>query len=203
MATVRLRQQSCLSYPEGSLARTGNLAVAGNRTSARIDRHPAARARRADTGRRARRGVSPAPSRSWVPGCGCWPPGPVTRTTRTTPSRWRSRRSAPRPGGWWPPMTTARCCGSGPGGTGAWAGPRTRPRAGSPPCSASWSPAVPDEITAAQATRILDRSTPPAVTVRGPADQPCHPHGRDHPDLPLPRRRPRPLRQENNRGQDP
>ncbi len=34
------------------------------------------------------------------------------------------------------------CCGCGPGGTGTWAGPRTRPRAGSTPRGASWSPAA-------------------------------------------------------------
>src|SRR5258708_12342916 len=57
-------------------------------------------------------------------------------------------------------MTTARCCGCGPGGTGTWAGPRTRPRAGSTPCCGLVPGGVPEEITAAQATRILDRSTP-------------------------------------------
>ena len=50
-------------------------------------------------GRRRGAGAGRA-ARSWVPGCGCWRPGPVTRTTRTTPSRWRSRRCArgPAPG---------------------------------------------------------------------------------------------------------
>src|SRR5260221_5919834 len=57
-------------------------------------------------------------------------------------------------------MTTARCCGCGPGGTGTWAGPRTRPRAGSTPCCGLGPGGVPEEITATQATRILDRSTP-------------------------------------------
>jgi len=59
-------------------------------------------------------------------------------------------------------MITRRCCGCGPGGTGTWAGPRTRPRAASTPYSANRCPA-PDEITAAQATRILERVTPSGV----------------------------------------
>ena len=42
----------------------------------------------------------------------------------------------------------------------------------------------------------------PAVAAREPARQPRHPHGRDHPDPPLPQRRPRLLRQEDSRGQD-
>src|SRR5260370_11566245 len=57
-------------------------------------------------------------------------------------------------------MTTARCCGCGPGGTGTWAGPRTRPRAGSTPGCGLVPGGVPEEITATQATGILDRSTP-------------------------------------------
>ncbi len=34
---------------------------------------------------------------SWRPECGCCWPGTPTRTTRMTPSRWRSPRCAPRP----------------------------------------------------------------------------------------------------------
>src|SRR5215468_10416041 len=41
----------------------------------------------------------PACSRSWRPGSGCWSRGIVTRTTRTTPGRWRSRHCGRRPGG--------------------------------------------------------------------------------------------------------
>jgi hypothetical protein len=37
---------------------------------------------------------------SWAPGCGCWPPGRVTRMTRMTPCRSLLRRCGRRPGGW-------------------------------------------------------------------------------------------------------
>jgi hypothetical protein len=43
----------------------------------------------------------------------------------------------------------------------------------------------------------------PAVAAREPADQPRHPHGRGHPGQPPAQRRPRLLRQETGRGQDP
>ena len=46
---------------------------------------------------------------SWPPGCGCCRPGPPTRTIPTTPSRWRSRRCAPRPGARCSPRITPRC----------------------------------------------------------------------------------------------
>ena len=35
---------------------------------------------------------------SWPPGCGYCRPATRTRTTRTTPCQWRSRRCAPGPG---------------------------------------------------------------------------------------------------------
>ena len=194
-------------------------------------------------------------------------------------------------------MTTPRCCRCGPGGTGTWAGPRTRSRAGSTPCCASWSPAAcprrspqltppassaqprrpappgrPARELAAElladmrrldaqireskkklATAVKASGTSltehlrrrprhrrhrhrrrrrrgpvrhqghfaayngtapievssgqpqnlPAVAARQPAPQPRHPHGRDHPDPPRPQRRPRLLRPEDRRGQDP
>jgi transposase len=43
----------------------------------------------------------------------------------------------------------------------------------------------------------------PAVAAREPAAQPRHPHGRGHPDQPPPQRRPRLLRAQASRGQDP
>jgi transposase len=43
----------------------------------------------------------------------------------------------------------------------------------------------------------------PAVPAREPPAQPRHPHGRSHPDPPPAQRRPRLLRQETGRGQDP
>src|SRR5215471_17841208 len=57
-------------------------------------------------------------------------------------------------------MTTRRCCGCGPGGTGTWAGPRTRPRAGSTPSCGLVPGGVPEEITAAQAARIPGSARP-------------------------------------------
>jgi hypothetical protein len=42
----------------------------------------------------------------------------------------------------------------------------------------------------------------PAEQAREPPAQPCHPHGRDHPDPQPPQRGPRLLRQETSRGQD-
>ena len=44
---------------------------------------------------------------------------------------------------------------------------------------------------------------PPAQQARQPAGQPRHSHGRRHPDTPEAQRRPRLLRQETRRGQDP
>ena len=46
---------------------------------------------------------------SWGPGYGCWPPGKLTRTTRTTRCRWRLRSRARRPGGRSVPMIMRRC----------------------------------------------------------------------------------------------
>jgi hypothetical protein len=47
--------------------------------------------------------------RSWLPGCGCCSPGTPARTTRMTPTRWRSRRYGPRPRVRWSPRTTPWC----------------------------------------------------------------------------------------------
>jgi hypothetical protein len=60
-------------------------------------------------------------SPSSVSGCGCWRLARRARTTRTTPGRWPSRRCARRRPGRRQLMTTRRCCGSGPSGTGTWA----------------------------------------------------------------------------------
>ena len=58
-------------------------------------------------------------------------------------------------------MTTARCCGYGRGGTGTWAGLRTRSRAGSTPVPCELvAGGVPEDITAAQAARILGSAQP-------------------------------------------
>jgi hypothetical protein len=43
----------------------------------------------------------------------------------------------------------------------------------------------------------------PAVAARQPAPQPCDPHGRDHPDPAPAQRRPRLLRAQDRRGEDP
>src|SRR5215472_5889922 len=78
----------------------------------------------------------------WPPGCGCWMPGTPARTTRMTPCRWRSRRCAPRPRARCSPRIMPWCWRYGPGGTGIWPGPATRPPAGCTRCCAIWCPAV-------------------------------------------------------------
>jgi hypothetical protein len=63
--------------------------------------------------------------------------GTSTRTTRTTPGRWRLRRCA-RPGSGRPAvMITPRCSRSGPSAIGTWAGPAPRWPAGCTRCCAS------------------------------------------------------------------
>src|SRR6516164_4184104 len=51
------------------------------------------------------------------PGCGCWPAATPTRTTRTTPGRWPSRRCAPRRAARSHLMITRRCSRCGPSAT--------------------------------------------------------------------------------------
>jgi len=61
-------------------------------------------------------------------------------------------------------MTMARCCGCGRGGTGTWAGPKNQVACRLHAVLCELVPGgVPEEITAAQATRILERSTPSGV----------------------------------------
>jgi len=62
---------------------------------------------------------------------------------------------------------------------------------------AAYNGTAPTEVSSGPAEDL------PAVAARQPAAQPCDPHGRDHPDLTRPQRRPRLLRAEDRRREDP
>jgi len=83
-----------------------------------------------------------------------------------TPCRWRWRRCAPRRRARCSPRTTPWCSRCGPNAIVTCPGPVTRPPAGCTRCCGLVPGGIGEEITAAQAERILSQIRPAGAAAR-------------------------------------